>query len=58
MTPYHILVISNLISAKNKKSNAGLNTWFMARRFSHVEFPFKFFDEMGKKLSESYYPDL
>ena len=30
----------------------------MARRYSHVEFPFKFFDEMGKKLSESYYPDL
>ena len=28
LTPHHILVISNLILAKNVKSNAGINIWF------------------------------
>ena len=29
LTPHYILVISNLILAKNKESNAGLNTLFL-----------------------------
>jgi hypothetical protein len=29
LTPHHILVISNLILAKNKKSNVRRKTWFL-----------------------------
>ena len=29
LTSHHVLVNSNLILVKNKKSNVGLNTWFL-----------------------------